>query len=142
MSADMLYSYLFDFKNASRFARLFDKATHLVTGDPDIRTESYDLNFIFKDPRQNDVYETCYQVISYVMLCIHLMQIELLKRIHFVADYYLMQVNMRAVGTYEALFIKGRSAITHGMRKLFGELMKCPACNERIQLRKKQSQCS
>lgn len=76
------------------------------------------------------------------MLCIHLMQIELLKRIHFVADYYLMQVNMRAVGTYEALFIKGRSAITHGMRKLFGELMKCPACNERIQLRKKQSQCS
>ena len=51
MSADVLYTYLFDFKNASGFAGLFDKAMHLVTRNPDIKTEAYNLNFIFKDPR-------------------------------------------------------------------------------------------
>lgn len=139
MSADVLYSYLFDFKNASGFAGLFDKAMHLVTKNPEIRTEPYNLNFIFKDPRQNDIYESSYQGISYVLLCIHLMQIELLKRMHFAADDYLKQLNIRAIGTYQALFLKGRSDIVSSMNEMLGEIMKCPVCHERIQLRKKSA---
>lgn len=137
MSADLLYTYLFDFKNASGFAGLFDKAMHLVTRNRDIKTEAYNLNFIFKDPRQNDIYESSYQGISYVLLCIHLMQIELLKRMHFPADDYLKQLNMRALGTYQALFLKGRSEIASSMNETLGELMKCPVCHERVRLRKK-----
>jgi hypothetical protein len=136
MSADVLYSYLFDFKNSYGFAGLFDKAMHLVTRNPAIKTEAYNLNFIFKDPRQNDVYDSSYQGISYVLLCIHLMQIELLKRMNFPADDYLKQLNIRAVGTYQALFLKGRSKIANDMNETLGDLMKCPVCHERVRLRK------
>ncbi len=137
MSADVLYAYLFDFKNSSGFAGLFDKAMHLVTKNKEIQTEPYNLNFIFKDPRQDDVYESSYQGISYVLLCIHLMQIELLKRMGFQANGYLNQLNMRALGTYQALFLKGRSEIASIMNRKLGELMKCPVCHERVHLRKK-----
>lgn len=137
MSADVLYAYLFDFKNASGFAGLFDKAMHLVTRNQDIKTEAYNINFIFKDTRQNDIYESSYQGLSYVLLCIHLMQIELLKRMQFPADDYLKQLNMRAIGTYQALFLKGRSEIVSDMNETLGELMKCPVCHERVRLRKK-----
>jgi hypothetical protein len=137
MSADVLYAYLFDFKNSSGFAGLFDKAMHLVTRNPNIKTEAYNLNFIFKDPRQNDIYESSYQGISYILLCIHLMQIELLKRMHFPADDYLKQLNIRAVGAYQALFLKGRSEIASGMNETLGGLMKCPVCHERVRVRKR-----
>jgi hypothetical protein len=137
MSADVLYAYLFDFKNPSGFAGLFDKAMHLVTKNPNIKTEAYNLNFIFKDPRQNDIYESSYQGLSYVLLCIHLMQIELLKRMHFPADDYLKQLNIKALGAYEALFLKGRSKIASGMNETLGGLMKCPVCHERVRIRKR-----
>lgn len=137
MSADLLYAYLFDFKTPSGFAGLFDKAMHLVTRNTDIKTEAYNLNFIFKDPRQNDIYESSYQGISYVLLCIHLMQIELMKRMHFPADGYLKQLNIRAVGAYQALFLKGRSEIANSMNEMLGDLMKCPVCHERVRLRKR-----
>ncbi|PVH27396.1 hypothetical protein [Pararhodobacter oceanensis] len=137
LSADVLYAYLFDFENPSGFAGLFDKAMHLVTRNSSIKTEAYNLNFIFKDPRQNDVYESSYQVISYVLLCIHLMQVELLKRMHFPADDYLKQLSIRAAGTYQALFLKGRSEIAGSINETLGGLMKCPVCNERVRLRKR-----
>jgi hypothetical protein len=137
MSADVLYAYLFDFKNPSGFAGLFDKAMHLVTKNPNIKMEAYNLNFIFKDPRQNDIYESSYQGLSYVLLCIHLMQIELLKRMHFPADDYLKQLNIKALGAYEALFLKGRSKIASGMNETLGGLMKCPVCHERVRIRKR-----
>ncbi|NBD29652.1 MAG: hypothetical protein GVY31_06395, partial [Alphaproteobacteria bacterium] len=139
MSADLLHEYLFNFKNPSGFSGLFDKAMHLVTRNPDIKTEAYNLNFIFKDPRQNDIYESSYQGISYVLLCIHLMQIELMKRMNFPAADYLKQLNIRAAGAYQALFLKGRSEIANSMNKTLGDLMKCPVCQERVRLRKRNA---
>ena len=56
---------------------------------------------------------------------------------HFPADDYLKQLNMRALGTYQALFLKGRSDIASSMNETLGELMKCPTCHERVKLRKK-----
>ena len=137
MSADLLHAYLFDFTNTSGFAGLFDKAMHLVTRNHNIKTEAYNLNLIFKDPRQNDIYDASYQGLSYVLLCIHLMQIELLKRMQFPADDYLKQLNIRAAGTYQALFLKGRSKIASSMNETLGELMKCPICHERVRLKKR-----
>lgn len=137
MSADALYAYLFDFKYASGFAGLFDKAAHLVTRNRDISTEEYNLNFIFKDPQDNDIYESSCQGLSYVLLCIHLMQIELITRMRFPANDYLKQLNIRAAGTYQTLFLKGSSSIAENVNETIVELMKCPACRARIRLRKK-----
>ena len=54
LSGPLVYDTVFDFQNDSGLARLFDKATHLVTEFRRNPTEDYNLNFIFKNPMDND----------------------------------------------------------------------------------------
>ncbi|MCQ2002877.1 hypothetical protein [Rhizobium sp. NRK18] len=67
-SAERLYEIIFDKKSAYGFATLFDKANHLVTSHPAMRTEELNLNFIFKNPSDNDLYETLYVDLAYVLM--------------------------------------------------------------------------
>jgi uncharacterized protein YbaR (Trm112 family) len=55
----------------------------------------------------------------------------------FPADDYLKQLKIRTLGTYQSLFLKGRSDITSGINKTLEDLMKCPVCRGRVQVTKK-----
>lgn len=134
--ADVLYSLLFDYSNEFGLAGLFDKATHLFTRRSGNATEDYNINFIFKDPRDNDIYNNCYQQIAYVLLCIHLFQIELVGRMDFVKDEYRKHLMYTSVGAYEAIFGSGPSPMTRFFNYNFRDLLKCPICDTQINLRK------
>ena len=54
--AEVIYDAAFNFQNELGLARLFDKATHLVTEFRRNPTEDYNLNFIFKNPMDDDVF--------------------------------------------------------------------------------------
>ena len=76
---DAIYHAVFDRGNDLGLASLFDKSTHLVTEFSKIQNENYNLNFIFKDPRDNDVYEGgTYAIVAMFLLFMSLMQIELI----------------------------------------------------------------
>jgi predicted RNA-binding Zn-ribbon protein involved in translation (DUF1610 family) len=134
--ADTLYSILFDYRNEFGLAGLFDKATHLFTRRTGNATEDYNINFIFKDPRDNDIYESCYQHIAYVLLFIHLLQIELLSRMDFPKDSYLDHLTRTSVGAFEVIFGTGRSRMVQFFNREFREFMECPVCGKQINLRK------
>lgn len=134
--ADALHSMLFDYGNDFGLAGLFDKATHLFTRRSGIATEDYNINFIFKDPRDNDIYDLCYKQISYVLLCIHSFQIELMGRMDFGKAEYRKHLLLTSVGAYEAIFGTGRSKMTQFFNTEFRELLKCPICDAQISLRK------
>jgi len=136
MSSDRLHSLIFDGKNESGFSGLFDKAMHLVTANSNIKTDPYNFNFIFKHPTQDDIYDTSYEGISYILLCLHLMQLELMKRFNHPTEGYLKQLNMRAVGTYQATFLPGKSDMVVALNDTLGELMKCPVCHKEIRIKK------
>lgn len=135
-NADALYSMLFDYENDGGLAGLFDKATHLFTRRKGNATEDYNVNFIFKDPRDNDIYDSCYSQIAYVLLFVHLLQIELLGRMHFSKEAYLKHLTRTTVGAYEAIFCAGRSKMTSFINREFKDYMKCPVCGAQIHLRK------
>lgn len=135
-NADVLYSILFDYENEGGLAGLFDKATHLFTRRTGNATEDYNINFIFKDPRDNDIYDSCYSQIAYVLLFIHLLQIELLGRMHFPKETYLKHLTRTSVGAYEVIFGTGRSRMVQFFNREFREYMKCPVCDQQIRLRK------
>jgi len=134
--ADALFSMLFDYKNDYGLAGLFDKATHLFTRRTNNATEDYNINFIFKDPRDNDIYDSCYSQIAYVLLFIHLLQIELMGRMNFPKEAYLKSLIRNSVGAYEAIFGTGRSRMVQFYNREFREFMDCPVCGKRIILRK------
>ena len=134
--ADTLYSILFDFNNDCGLAGLFDKATHLFTRRAGIATEDYNINFIFKDPRENDIFESCYPQITYVLLFIHLMQIELVSRMDFPKESYLERLYITSIGAYECIFGSGRSSMVQFCNRLFLPYMDCGTCGQKIRLRK------
>ncbi len=80
-NADTIFDVIFNYRNDRGFAGLFDKATHLVTEFPRNQTENYNLNFIFKNPMDDDIYEgETYSQLARLMLFLHVMQIELYGR--------------------------------------------------------------
>ncbi|MGC1495442.1 MAG: hypothetical protein WA790_06510 [Sulfitobacter sp.] len=134
--AGALHSILFDYDSEAGLAGLFDKATHLFTRRSGNATEDYNINFIFKDPRDNDIYEHSYRQIAYVLLCIHLFQIELMGRMGFGKAAYRKHLMTTSVGAYEAIFGTGRSRMSQFFNTEFSDLLKCPVCDEQIKLRK------
>lgn len=135
--ADVVYDAVFDRKKGFGLAGLFDKATHLITENRHIRTEDYNINFIFKDPSDNDVYagET-YGQIAMVLQFLALMQITLYERMTEISRHHRNWLLFTSLGTFEALFGSGNARITRFMREALGDLLKCAMCSEHMKLRK------
>lgn len=77
-NADSVYDTVFNYRFEHGLSGLFDKATHLVTEYKRNQTEAYNLNFIFKDPSDDDIYlGNTYPQIAKILLLIHMMQIAL-----------------------------------------------------------------
>lgn len=134
LNAERIYSLVYDRKNVAGLAPLFDKATHLVTRNAHIATEDYNLNFIFKNLMDNDLYTSCYSEFSILLLFLHLMQIELYSRMRFSNDKYLQWMLFTSIGAYEALYVSKGQKITRFVNAHFKEFMICPACGDRIKL--------
>ena len=137
IGAEGVYDAVFNFQNDLGLARLFDKATHLVTDFNRNSTEDYNLNFIFKDPTDDDVYTgSTYSQLAMLLLFLHLMQIELYRRMREPSKKYQSWMLFTSLGAYEALFTKGRSRITSFVNSNFGEFMHCPICDEQLRIKK------
>lgn len=135
--ADSIYASLFDRKNEAGMAGLFDKATHLVTEFSQIRTENYNINFIFKNPMDNDVYEgDTYSQLATVLLLLNLMQFELYSRMTPPNEGYKEWVLFTSMGVYESLFIAGRSRMTNFVNHHLSEFMICPVCQAKLKVKK------
>ena len=135
--AEAIYDAVFNYKNDIGFARYFDKATHLVTDFPRNRTEDYNLNFIFKNPLDDDVFEgNTYSQLAMLLLFLHLMQIELYGRMREPSKRYQNWLLITSLGAFEALFTKGRSRMIGVLNSKFRELMKCPHCDAQIRIKK------
>ncbi|MBK4215226.1 hypothetical protein JJJ17_04730 [Paracoccus caeni] len=137
VQADTVYDTVFDRKNALGLAGLFDKATHLITENSQIRTENYNINFIFKNPSDDDVYSgETYQQIAMVLQFLALMQINLYGRMTEISRHHRNWLLFTSLGTFEALFASGSAPITRFVRSAFGELLKCGLCEKRMRLLK------
>ncbi len=86
ITAEQLHSIIYDRTNEWGFAALFDKATHLITRNNSIATENYNINFIFRNPMDNDIYEGIYSDLARILLVYHLIQIEIYSRMDFAKE--------------------------------------------------------
>lgn len=86
VNPELLHDLIYDVGFATGLAPLFDMAMHLVTGRTPIQTEPLNLNFIFKNPNDDDVYETIYHALGYILLYAMLLQIELFLKAGFDSD--------------------------------------------------------
>ncbi|TXB71285.1 hypothetical protein FQV27_05450 [Paracoccus aurantiacus] len=134
---DKVYDAVFNYHNDQGFAGLFDKATHLVTEFRRNQTEDYNLNFIFKNPEDDDIYAGgTYAQLAMLILVLHIMQIELYRRMGKASKKYQNWMLFTSVGAYEALFTKGRSRMTNFVNSNFAEFMQCRLCEAQLRIKK------
>lgn len=134
-----LHSIIFDMKLADGLAPLFDKATHLSTSRSQIRTEDFNLNFVFKNPLTNDVFENVYGKLSYILLYALKLELSLFQKAGFDTERLDKWYTLTGLGAYNALFGKGRCGIKDGLAASFGDFLDCPHCNAKITIKKYQA---
>lgn len=136
-SPDAVYDAVFNFQNDLGLARLFDKAMHLVTEFPRNQTEDYNLNFIFKNPMDEDIYSGgTYAQLAMLILFLHIMQIELYGRMREPSKNYQNWMLFTSLAAYEALFTIGRPRMTNFVNSHFAEFMQCPVCETQLRVKK------
>lgn len=133
--ADVLHSMLFDKKKDFGLAPLFDMATHLVThATPAMHTEELNLNFIFKDHRDDDVYKNIYGDLAYALAFLLSMQIDLYGRMQPLQPYHVQWLPLQSAATYSSLFLSGPNALLRSLIRTMGEFMNCPYCGTRTRV--------
>lgn len=135
--AELIYDTVFNFQNDLGLARLFDKATHLVTEFRRNPTEDYNLNFIFKNPMDDDIYSGgTYSHLATLILFLHVMQVELYGRMREPSKQYQNWLLFTSLGAFEAIFTIGRPKMTSFVNSNFSEFMKCPICDAQLRIKK------
>jgi hypothetical protein len=136
VDADLLHNLIFDVSLPTGLAPLFDKAVHLVTARSAIETEPLNLNFIFKSPLDDDVYETIYHALGYILLYAMLLEIELFRKAGFNSEKLSKWFAFTGMGAYHALFSKGRSPLQSAVNRTFKDFLICPHCEAPVKIAK------
>ncbi len=136
VNPESIYAAVFDRKNKNGLAPLFDKATHLITENNQIQTENYNVNFIFKDPNDDDVYDSIYPTLAMLLNFLSNMQIELYGRMNAANNKLTSLQLFQSIGVYETLFSKGQSRITNFVNRSFKDFLVCPLCSSKIKVKK------
>lgn len=139
IASDQIYSIIYDRKNEYGLAPLFDKATHLVTRNPHIATEQLNINFIFKNPLDNDIYDNIYADLAKILMFMNLIQIELYSRMGAVKEKYKNWLLLTSLGVYGAIFLKGRPPLLRFVNSTMKEFMNCPGCDTAFKIGKAEA---
>lgn len=134
--AGLIERIIYDKDDPRSLALLFDKATHLVTSARALRTEPMNLNFVFKDPRDNDIYENCYSSIAMVLMYSFAILSSEIGKVAPLDDAYVRRRLIVAFAVYQALFGKGRPSLYRILERAMGSLLACPVCKHRLTVRK------
>ena len=133
VDADTICAAVFDRNNPKGLAPYFDMAAHLVTGNKSIRTEPLNLNFIFKNPNDDDVYEHIYFPLAYVLLYLFFLQLRTYGRMALASKSYISWAQLVMLGTFEAVFgVTTEQPVANWANETFGHFLRCVSCGTQM----------
>lgn len=130
LDANVIYGMAFDRKNRKGLAAYFDMASHPVTTNAEIRTEDLNLNLIFKNPNDTDIYEGIYYLIGYLLMYMLQLEIEMVARMSDVPDWYRTWASVVTLGAHNAVFNED-VALLEGLNNAWADIMNCSLCGTR-----------
>jgi len=140
LDAGVIYNMVYNkaFKNG--LAIYFDKAAHLVTSRGEtMRTERLNLNFIFKNPNDTDVYEGVYYPLAYLLSYLLLLGITTVGRMSSVAESYKQWLSVVVLGAFEAIFGDGSIHLADQMNAVFDGFLHCSICGAKLTVTKENA---
>ncbi|HEX8643043.1 MAG TPA: hypothetical protein VF702_03925 [Allosphingosinicella sp.] len=136
-SATHLNDTVFDKSNPNGLAILFDQANHLVTSfNANLKTDSLNFNFVFKNPEDDDVFHTTYPQLAYALMYMFGIVTSLFSRTLPIDREYVGRLVLIMFAVYHSLFCRGSSGLLRQINLAFGELLKCSVCEMPFVIRK------
>lgn len=139
VDAKKLYAIIFDKQDPNSFSTMFDMANHLVTSHSAMRTEQLNLNFIFKSAEDNDIYQSIYADLSYVLMYAKVLMVNLYGRMSPVEQSYLDYILSVSLGSYTSIFVPGYNPLIRQFNKTLEPFLICPHCGAKLKIKKKQA---
>lgn len=138
LNASLINEIIYNKELPAGFAHLFAKANHLVTSRGKLaKTENMNLNFIFKNPADNDIYKSIYLGLSYLLWYAFLVQVALFSRMRIIEDSFTKWMTITTMATFHALFVRGSSPLGTTLSRALGAFMKCPYCKKKVTIGRK-----
>lgn len=131
--AEVIYGMVFDKKNKRGLGHYFDQALHLVTRNAAFRTENLNLNMIFKNPSDDDVYHGIYEIFAYLLTYLLFLEVEMVGHIAPIPDSYKAWVGMVSIFPYTALFTDEPDWLDGFGESIIG-LLTCSLCGEQLSI--------
>jgi len=124
IDVEELYRAINDKKYPGGLRNIFDKATHLVTTHEGLQN----FNFIFKDPMDNNSYESIYPIVYRSLLFALSIQIELFSKMEDIRPSYENSAIMKILTAEEYAFKASASHVSRALSRAFSPFLRCPDC--------------
>ena len=133
--AKSLNEIIFNRKSPDSLEGYFQHAVHLITIKYDVtRTAPQNFNFIFKSPEDDDIYETIYRYLPYVLCFLSHVVIELLDEVKDMDKGAKSAFRTRAVlGMYLIEETEYDRSI-RVLKDVFGDALSCPNCSSDLKI--------
>ena len=133
--ADRIESLIYDRSERYGFELFFQHAVHLVTiRYPELRTEPENFNFIFKDPRDDDLYELIYINLPYLMLFMSHVVIGVFHQMSAMDETSRTLFGIRSMLAYSLVVSPEGDDVLQRFHKTIDYLPRCRNCNRECKL--------
>jgi hypothetical protein len=133
MDADLLNELIYNRKSDWSLEKLFQRAVHLITiANVELRTEPENFNFIFKDPRDNDVYERIYDNAPYILLFLTHVILELFDRMRNMDEGSRLSTITRTILGFTLLTSEDTTSVQDKLKNMLGNEVKCEYCHSQL----------
>ena len=135
---DKINATIFSKTNADGFEPIWQRASHLVTSQGSLlKTEDYNLNFIFNNPAYNHHYDFIYRELPKLMIFVVQVALESFGLVLQANERTVSHLIISTMGCYEAIFLPGRNQpIGRLLNKSLKPFLKCIHCDSALRITK------
>ena len=136
--ADLIHDIIYSKNLEAGFEPIWQRATHLITSMGKLlKTEDYNINFIFNYPFDNRLLDTLYSGLPYLMFFATQICLGCFNKIHGINEKTFGHLLLTTMGCYEALFLKGdKQSITSMLNNSLKQFLKCLHCDAPLRINK------
>ena len=136
--ADLIHDIIYSKNLENGFEPIWQRATHLITSMGRLlKTEDYNINFIFNYPIDNSILSVLYSGLPYLMFFTTQICLCCFNKIHGINEKTFGHLLLTTMGCYESLFLKGdKQSITSMLNDSLKPFLKCLHCDTPLHINK------
>lgn len=140
-SPDLIHNIIFSKTNPDGFEPAWQRASHLITSQGALlKTDDYDINFVFNDPTSDHLYALLYKNLPYAMIFAMQVVLEAFALVLRANERTVSHLMLSTMGCYESLFLPGGKQHVAGiLNKHLKPFLKCIHCDEPFRVTRKNA---